>query len=115
MWDSIAQEYPLVYTNPDGTHTSSRRWEAVREGIEDARILIGLQQKLSDVSVSPEARKSIRVLLEQTVPAISKQALSEVHLGVARYVIDDSNNDATVNTLRNEMMNCVDLLTETRR
>lgn len=115
MWDSIAQEYPLVYTNPDGTHTSSRRWEAVREGIEDARILIGLQQKLSDVSVSSEARESIRVLLEQSVPAISKQALSEVHLGVARYVIDDSNNDAAVNMLRNEMMNCVDLLSKTRR
>ncbi len=115
MWDPIDQEYPLVYTNPDGTHTTSRRWEAVREGIEDARILIGLQQKLSDASVCPEAKERIRVLLEQTVPAVSKQALSEVHLGVARYVIDDSNNDAAVNMLRNEMMNCVDLLTQTPR
>jgi hypothetical protein len=114
MWDPIAQEYPLVYTNPHGTHTTSRRWEAVREGIEDARILIGLQQKLSEESVSRETKAWIRVLLEQTVPDISKQALSEVHLGVARYIIDNSNNDAAVTMLRNEMMNCVDLLVETR-
>ena len=112
MWDPIELEYPLVYKNPDDTHTSSRRWEAVREGIEDTRILIALRAKLSDASVAAQAKEQIRHLLDETLDDIATQTLEEVRLGVARYVLDASNNDATVERLRNEMMDCVALLAE---
>lgn len=110
MWDAVEHEYPIVYTNPDGTQTSSRRWEAVREGMEDTRILIALRDKLADPSVSPAAKEKIRHLLDKTLQRISRQALEEARLGVARYVLDASNNDATVETLRAEIMDCVALL-----
>ena len=107
MWEAIRDEYPIVYANPDGAHTSCRRWEAVREGMEDTRILIALREKLSDESVGAPAKAKIRRLLEQTLQDISRQTLDEVHLGVARYVLDASNNDGTVQRLRSEMMDCV--------
>ena len=110
MWDAIPDEYPLVYKNADGTHTSCRRWEAVREGMEDARILIALRGRLADASVRGTAKAQIRHLLDETVPAIARQSLDEVSLGVARYAIDASNDDATVARLRSEMMDCVALL-----
>ena len=112
MWDAIRDEYPLVYINDDETHTSSRRWEAVREGMEDARILIALREKLADPAASDAAKARIRHLLDETVAGVARQSLGEVKLGVARYVIDASNNDATVETLRAEMMDCVALLAE---
>ena len=112
MWEAVAHEYPLVYKNPDGTHTTSRRWEAVREGMEDTRILIALRDRLASGSVSAKAAAHVRRLLEETLPRVATQSLAEVHLGVARYVIDDSNNDVTVASLRREIMACVALLAE---
>jgi len=50
--------------------------------------------------------------LEETLRELATQTLEEVRLGVARYVLDASNNDATVERLRNEMMDCVALLAE---
>lgn len=110
MWDTIELEYPLVYKNEDGTHTSSRRWEAVREAIEDTRLLIALREKLKDPQVSDAAKARIRYLVEEMLPAIAEQSLHEVKLGVARYVIDASNHDGTVETLRGEIIDCVELL-----
>jgi hypothetical protein len=107
MWGPIAEEYSLVYVNPDGTTTSSRRWEGVREGMEDARILIALKAKLSDPSVSADAKAKIRHLLDVTVPRVTWQALDGVFMGVARYVLDAAGNDATVSEFRREMMDCV--------
>ena len=83
--------------------------------MEDTRILIALREKLSDESVGAEAKEKIRHLLEETLPSISSQSLDEVHLGVARYVMDDSNNDGTVERLRSEMMDCVALLADQRQ
>ena len=110
MWEPIKDEYPLVYANPDGTHTSSRRWEAVREGMEDTRILIALREKLSVESVDKAARARIRSLLEETLPHMSSQTLDEARVGMARYVLDSSNNDRTVDRLRDEIMDCVAML-----
>ena len=112
MWDPIKPEYPLVYKNPDGTHTSSRRWEAVRESVEDARILIALREKLKNPKTCATAKLRIQHLLETTLPAIAEQSLREVTLGVARYVIDASNHNGTVETLRREMLDCVESLVE---
>jgi len=110
MWDTIDMEYPLVYKNEDGTHTSCRRWEAVRESVEDTRILIALRKKLADPNINEAAKERIRHLVEVTLPAIAEQSLKEVNMGVARYVIDASNNDDTVKILRQELMDCVALL-----
>lgn len=110
LWEPVEFEYPLVYANTDGTHTSSRRWEAVREGMEDARILAALRERLEDSSVRETVRERIRQLLEGTVSELSQQALAEARLGVARYALDASNNDRTVERLRTEMMDCVKLL-----
>ncbi len=110
LWEPVEFEYALVYVNPDGTQTSSRRWEAVREGMEDARILIALEDKLSDSSVDAETKDAIRHLVNVTVANLSRQTLDEARFGVARYVIDDSNNDATVDQVRDEMMECIRML-----
>jgi outer membrane protein assembly factor BamB len=113
MWDPIELEYPLVYRNSDDTAHTSRRWEAVREGMEDARILLALREKLSKGSVRPAAKEAIKDLLEESVRGMAKQSLDEVKLGVARYVLDATNNDAAVSSLRSEMLDCVALLAST--
>lgn len=110
MWDTIELEYPLVYRNEDGTHTTSRRWEAVRESVEDARIVIALREKLKDTGVNEAAKTKIRHLVEVKLPAIAEQSLNEAKLGMARYVLDATNNDSTVEILRGEIMDCVSLL-----
>ena len=115
LWEPVEYEYALVYVNADGTHTSSRRWEAVREGMEDARILIALRGKLEDASINAEVKKQIRKLLDESVDGISRQTLYQAQLGVARYAIDASNNDRTVERLREQMMDCVELLSNERR
>jgi hypothetical protein len=107
MWESGSNEDRLVYTNPNKTQTACRRWEAVREGVEDARILIALRERLSDSSVSADAKAKIRHLLESTLPDFAEQSLEEVRIGAARYVLDETNNDATVDTFRRELLDCV--------
>ncbi len=110
MWEPVEHEYPLVYANPDGTHTSCRRWEAVREGMEDARILIALRERLTEPAVTENVKARIRRLLNEQIAGVAVETLAEARLGVARYVLDASNNDETVKRLRGEMMECVALL-----
>lgn len=112
MWDTIVLEYPLVYVNEDKTHTSSRRWEAVRESMEDTRILAALREKLEDASVGAAVKKKIRHLLEETLGALTIPTFEEARLGVADYMLDASHDDGTVENLRQEMMECVALLAE---
>jgi len=82
--------------------------EAVREGMEDARILIALKARLADPSVSMDAKEKIRRLVDVALPAVAGQSTEEVRIGAARYVIDATNNDATVNGLRNALLECVE-------
>lgn len=110
MWGPVEFEYPLVYVNEDGTHTASRRWEAVREGMEDTRILIALREKLADDAVDAETKTAIRQLLDVTVADFTRQSLQEARLGVARYVLDASHTDAAVQQFREELMDCVERL-----
>jgi len=112
MWDAAAFEYPLVYVDAERAHTSSRRWEAVREGLEDARILIALRDRLSDDRFSEETKAKIRHVLDETLPGMAYQSLEEVRIGLARYVLDASNNDATVAAFRQELLDCVEALVE---
>ena len=112
MWNPIQPEYPIVYhTNPDDPITSSRRWEAVREAIEDVRILVALREKLADASISDAAKAKIHHLLDVTVPTMADKSVAEMHLVTARYVLDATNNDATVEAFRRELLDCVALVT----
>jgi hypothetical protein len=112
MWDAIELEYPLVYVNKDQTQTRSRRWEAVRESMEDARIVIALRKIVTDPGIRVEVKEQIKHLLDVTLPALATQSMQEAQLGVARYVIDDSNNDESVRKLRREILDCVAGLAE---
>ncbi|HPX40692.1 MAG TPA: hypothetical protein PLF51_09660, partial [Candidatus Hydrogenedentes bacterium] len=112
MWEAIPDEYSLVYVNQDGTHTVSRRWEAVREGMEDARMLMALRERLADPAVNEGAKRRIRNLFEETVASNATQSLNEAHLGVARYGLDATNNDATVAEFRERLMDCIAALTQ---
>ncbi len=117
-WGRIDMEYTLVYpgrTKP----VTSRRWEAVREGIEDYRILAALRRKLAEGSggggLMENGRERIRHLIEVSLPEMLDQSLSEMTRGLGRSVIDASNNDATIGALRREMMECVEAATAERR
>ncbi|HRU24191.1 MAG TPA: PQQ-binding-like beta-propeller repeat protein [Candidatus Latescibacteria bacterium] len=111
MWNPVHAEYPIVYqTSPDGPVTSSRRWEAVRESVEDSRIVVALREKLADASVSDAAKAKIRHLVEVTLPGMADKSLTEMHLGTAPYVLDDTNNDAMVAAFREELLDCVELV-----
>jgi len=106
MWGVTDDEFSLVYTDSTGFNTSCRRWEAVREGVEDARILIALREKLSDPSVSAAAKAKIRHLLEVTLPDMANQSIEEARTGASRYVLDATNNDESVATFRRELLDC---------
>jgi hypothetical protein len=104
-WARQDFEYPLVYPGASKP-VSSRRWEAVREGIEDARILMALSDAL-DTPISEEARARIRHLLDTALPEMIDPSFEETRIGLARYVLDARNNDATVTAFRNALMDCV--------
>jgi len=110
MWGRTRHEYPLVYrgrTRP----VTSRRWEAVREGIEDRRILASLRRRLNaagDAKLGDGVRDRVRSLLEVRLPEMIDQSFKETTLGLARDVLDASANDATIAAFRREMMDCVE-------
>jgi hypothetical protein len=109
QWDPTPMEYPIVYhTAPDEPIVISRRWEAVRESVEDARIVVALRERLSDSGTSDEAKEKIRHLLDVSLPRFADKSLAEMHLGTARYVLDDTNNDETVEAFRTELLDCVE-------
>ena len=111
-WGRIQAEYPLVY--PGSTRpVTSRRWEAVREGIEDYRILSALRrasQAPKTGRAEAEVQKRIRTLLEERLPAMIDESNANVVLGQARYVLDAVSNDSTIRAFRDEMMRCVEAL-----
>jgi len=112
-WGRVQLNYPLVYpglTRP----VVSRRWEAVREGIEDYRILAVLRKRLTETdgtSITPTARSQITHLIEVSLPEMLDQSFGEVKMGLARTSIDATNNDAAMRALRSEMLGCVEALT----
>lgn len=105
MWGRVQMEYPLVYPGR-AKPVTSRRWEAVREGIEDYRILAALRNRL-ETTENAEARQVIQQLLEVTLPAMIDRAYTGVRLGSARYVLDAANNDNTIGDFRQAMVLCI--------
>jgi hypothetical protein len=114
-WGRVDMEYQLVYpgrTKP----VTSRRWEAVREGIEDYRILAALRKLLatdSGANLSEATRDRIKHLLEFSLPGMIDQSLEEMTRGLGRSVIDASNNDATIGAFRREMIESVEAVAST--
>ncbi len=109
-WGRVDMEYQLVY--PGRTQpVTSRRWEAVREGIEDYRLLAALRPLLASdggTKSSEATRDRIKHLLEVSLPGMIDQSLEEMTRGLGRGVIDASNNDATIGAFRRELMECVE-------
>lgn len=109
-WGRIDMEYMLVYPGRTGP-VPSRRWEAIREGIDDYRILAALRKHLAvegGVKLNADARTRIKRLLEVSLPDMLDQSLDEMTRGLGRNVIDASNNDATMGAFRCEMMECME-------
>ncbi|HQI77119.1 MAG TPA: hypothetical protein PK384_11455, partial [Candidatus Latescibacteria bacterium] len=73
-------------------------------------IVVALREKLADASVSDAAKEKIRHLVEVTLPGMADKSLTEMHLGTAPYVLDDTNNDAMVAAFREELLDCVELV-----
>lgn len=109
-WGRTDAEYPLVYPGRSKPVTS-RRWEAVREGIEDYRILAALRARLTAAgagNLSDDARVRIKHLLEVSLPGLVDPSFDEMTRGLGRGAIDASNNDATVAAFRHELIACVE-------
>lgn len=102
----------MVLVYPGRTKpVTSRRWEAVRESIEDYRVLAALRKMLAGdrgAKLAEEVRARIQHLLEVSLPEMLDQSFLEMKRGLGRSVIDASNNDATIGALRREMMECVE-------
>jgi len=113
-WERIKYEYNIVYPGRSKPVTS-RRWEAVREGIEDFRILLALKHRLEetgDRAINGDLQSKIKHLLEVSLPELVDQGYQEMTIGLARNVLDASNNDQRLNAFRREMLECVAKVSE---
>ena len=109
-WGRMDLEYQLVYPGRSRP-VPSRRWEAVREGIEDYRIIAALRKRMNAdgaEKLGDGPRAQIRHLLEVSLPGMIDTSLEEMARGAGRSVLDSSANDRTIAAFRAEMMRCVE-------
>jgi outer membrane protein assembly factor BamB len=111
MWGRNMLEYPLVYKGRDKP-INSRRWEAVREGVEDYRIILSLKAYLGQDSnnLKVESRQRIEKLLASMTALIDQSDL-EMKLGMSRQVMDVTNSEEAIIRLRKEMIECIKSIT----
>jgi hypothetical protein len=62
FWHMMPGEYALVYLNADGP-TPSKRWEAVRDGVEDYSMLMALKTAAAATGADPALVKRARALM----------------------------------------------------
>lgn len=106
-WSRIKQEYNLVYPGTTKSITS-RRWEAVREGIEDYRILEAIKDYLkSELNPDPQVRKNIEHLINVSLPYLIDPGYRAMKLGQSREVFDLVCSDAKMADFRSEMISCI--------
>ncbi len=106
-WSRMKLEYNLVYPGT-GKSITSRRWEAVREGIEDYRIVSALKKYLDPETNSDEVvRKSIGHLINVSLPELVDPGYQAMKLGLSRDVFDQVCSEAKMDGFRNEMISCV--------
>ncbi|MFA5814430.1 MAG: ChbG/HpnK family deacetylase [Bacteroidales bacterium] len=106
-WSRMKLEYNLVYPGTTKSITS-RRWEAVREGIEDYRILAALKGYLkSEVNLDEDVRKNIEHLFKISLPNLVDPGYQAMKLGQSREVFDLVCSDSKMADFRNEMISCI--------
>ena len=104
-WQRTANDYPLVYPGKTKPVTS-RRWEAVREGVEDFRMLAALRQ--CEAKIKDRALKQrVSNLFDVRLPAFTDRSYHEVAAGLGRATFAESMNDATLAAFREEMLDCI--------
>ncbi len=109
LWTRTTPEYNLVYPGTEAP-VPSRRWEAVREGIEDARILLARKDFAERNARNPKTKKicaKIRHLEEKDLPALVDPGFQAMKLGLARPTLDLLSNEKKVKDFRKKMMECV--------
>ena len=114
LWERTTPEYNLVYPGQNGPVTS-RRWEAVREGIEDARILMALKSFRQKNMTNPEKKEicaKIQDLLENDLPALVDPGFQAMKLGLSRRALDMASNEQKMRRFRAKMMACVREVTQ---
>ena len=110
MWTRIKNEYRLVYegrTQP----IPARRWEAVREGIEDYRILVALRDRLDaadSVPLSADLQARIRHLLGARMRALVDEGRVAMGMGLSARELDLIYGEDLTKAFRDEMMACVE-------
>ncbi len=111
-WGRIKFEYNLVYpgrTKP----VTSRRWEAVREGIEDYRILSALKNIAAEnQNLNSGLQEKINQLLESGLIDLVDPGYQAMKLGVSRENFDLVSNELNMVKFRNEMLDCIEEITE---
>ena len=111
LWSRNKFEYSLVY--PGRTFSvTSRRWEAVREGIEDYRILFELKKHLKDEKLNNVLRDKIQHLINVSLPGFIDPIAQAVKYGQSRNMIDNLASETKMDQFREEMIECINLLLE---
>jgi len=108
-WSRIKLEYNLVYPGISKSITS-RRWEAVREGIEDYRIIDALKKHLREPNADAEICKNIAHLINVSLPALVDPGYRAMKLGQSREVFDRVCSESKMDGFRDEMMACVKMV-----
>jgi len=104
-------EYRLVYPGRSKPVTS-RRWEAVREGLEDFRILTALREWAAKTDAA--TNKKLTQLFETSLPDLVDPSYQEMKIGLGRSVIDASSHESRLLAFRREMLDCVQAVSSTR-
>ncbi|MBM3493648.1 MAG: DUF4091 domain-containing protein [Armatimonadetes bacterium] len=107
-WTRVENDYPMVYPGAAGPVTS-RRWEAVREGIEDVRILLALR-RVRSTTKDPAMRARLSRLLDVSLPALVDRSHREVTIGLGPSAVFASLNETTLAAFRSEMLDCVEAI-----
>ena len=114
-WSRMKLEYNLVYPGTNQSITS-RRWEAVREGIEDYRMVAALKTYLKPEAKTDETiRKKIDHLINVSLPNLVDPGYQAMKLGQSREVFDLVCSDAKMDEFRNEMISCIQSITEANK
>ena len=90
QWTRSSDEYPIIYGGTTAPVTS-RRWEALREGMDDYRIIVALRARAAEPGAPAALGQKLDHLLKTTIPQY----------------IDGGPTEAESVALRSEIMDCV--------
>ena len=110
-WMRNEFEYRLVYPGRSKPVTS-RRWEAVREGLEDFRILTALREWAGKTDAA--TNKKLAHLFDTSLPDLVDPSYKEMKIGLGRGVIDASSSESKLLAFRREMLDCVQAVSKSR-